>query len=150
MDAKLLLQQCKMYQNKNREVVFIPYANVYNFYRSLDEYVINGRRINITFPLQKITHDSFLMERIMSCENGYEFLEQLLEPNILSLGLIEKKSIVKISQRLNYIKCDKTLYYSYQVSYIYDEDYQQSFLHLAPKGEGLKSQSFQIDLEDLD
>ncbi len=150
MDAKLLLQQCKIYQNKNLEVVFIPYANVYNFYRSLDEYVINGRRVNITFPLQKIRHDSFLMERIISCENGYEFLEKLLDPNILSLGLFEKRSIVKISQKLNYIKCDKTLYYAYQISYIHDPDYGQYFLHLAPKGEGLKSQSFQIDLDDLD
>jgi hypothetical protein len=149
MDPKLLLQQCKIYQNKNREVLFIPYANVYNFYQSLDEFVISGRSINITFPLEKIKHDSFLVDRIISCENGYEFLNEILQPHVLSLGLIEKNSINRIREKLTVFKCDKSLYFSYRISHNYDKDYHQYFLHLAPQGEGLKSQSFQIDIDEL-
>jgi hypothetical protein len=149
MEPRLILQQCKIYQNKAREIVFIPYANVFNFYRSLDEYVINGRKINITFPHERICEYSRLVERILSCENGGEFFQYLTGSLSDSLGLIESDLKSKLKDEVDRFRADETLYYAYKISCNYDEDYQQYFLYLEPAGAGMKSVSFQIDIDDL-
>ena len=148
MNLELILQQCKIYENKSKDITVIPYADALNFYRSLDISVLNGRRIQITFPLEKLDENSHLIERFLSCQNGKEFLHALTEP-INNLGdLIENSNRDNLRDKLKeYLDFfpDNSLYNAYNANCIYDKEYQQYFIYLEPVGDGLPSVSFTVD-----
>jgi hypothetical protein len=58
MNPALYLQQCRIYQNRAKDTVSLPYAENYRFYKTLDGLVQDGRKIKITFGAERITEKS--------------------------------------------------------------------------------------------
>jgi hypothetical protein len=146
MDPELWLQQCRIYQNKDKETITLTYANDDNFYKDLDRYVFDGYKLKIIFLNDKLANGSLLIGRIIACFNGqiliddfkqiYNNLHDILEFNSQEHFL---EAVMKCSERNN--KIYKTYLFKYNAT-----PGEEPILCLEPAGEGLPSSSFTIDI----
>lgn len=146
MDPELWLQQCRIFQNKDNEAITLLYADDDNFYKTLDRYVLEGRKLKIDFLTAKLSQSSLLLERIISCFNGrmlmddykniYHNLHDILEFNSQEHFI---EAIMKCSESNNKIYSSYLFKYNERLS-------GKPILCLEPAGEGLPSSSFTIDI----
>lgn len=148
MDPELWLQQCRIYQNKEKTAITLPYIDDDNFYMTLDKYVFDGYRIRINFPDAKIGKGSALLKRIISCVNG-----QLLIDNYKDIYNNLRNILAFTSQEdfiaaiIKYIDTDIKFYNTYLFRFdCNDAPEEKSVLCLEPAGGGLPSQSFTVDI----
>jgi hypothetical protein len=144
-DPELVLQQCRIFQNQSKHSVVIPSRHEYEFYNSLDGSAQNGRRIKITFAGEKITESSYLIGRLIFCDNGDEFLSELSE-SLPELGEISNfTNSENLRATVNkYMPARNSLFQGYSTQYDFNDESRRHFLYLEPMGEGLKSYSFEI------
>ncbi len=148
MDPELLLQQCRIYQNKHKEEINLTYADEDGFYKILDRYVYEGYKVRLNFLNDKLAQGSALIERIISCLNGQILIDDYI--NIYA----ELHDILAFTSQDAFIeaiiKCLETnikIYNNYFFEYIHtDNQGEGSIIRLAPASEGLPSQSFTVDI----
>ena len=146
LDPELWLQQCRIYQNKDKETITLAYAEEDNFYNTLDRYIFDGYKIKINFPDTKLAKGSLLFARILSCLNGQILIDD--NKNIYnSLHTILEFSSQEdfIATLMKYIETSNKLYNTYLLKYNETAD-GLPILCLEPAGEGLPSASFTIDI----
>jgi len=146
MDPELWLQQCRIFQNKDKDAITLPYADDDNFYKALDRYVFEGRKLKIMFLTAKLAKNLLLLERIISCFNGrmliddykniYNNLHNILEFN-------SKEHFIEAIMKC--IETNNKIYNTYLFKYDVTPD-GKPVLCLEPAGEGLPSSSFTIDI----
>jgi hypothetical protein len=146
MDPELWLQQCRIFQNKEKEAVTLPYANDDNFYNKLDRCVLEGYKLKISFLHKKLANGSLLLERIISCFNGQILIDDYKNiygnlHDILEFTSHEHflEAIMKCAESSN--KIYKTYLFKYNAT-----PGEEPILCLEPAGEGLPSSSFTIDI----
>ena len=148
MDPEFLLQQCRVYQNKNKEEIELTYADEDDFYKILDHYIFEGCKVRLNFSNDKLARDSALIQRILSCLNGqiliddykniYDKLQDILD--FASQDAFIEAIMKGID---NNIKIYNIYFFKYNHQ---DKPDAGSTIGLAPAGEGLPSQSFTIDI----
>jgi hypothetical protein len=146
MDPELWLQQCRIYQNKDKEAITLPYTDDDNFYKTLDKYVYDGYKLTISFLNDKLAKGSLLIERIISCLNGqllindykniYHNLHDVLEFTSQEHFIETLKACVGTNHKI---------YGTYLFKYHETAD-GKPVLCFEPGGEGLPSTSFTIDI----
>jgi hypothetical protein len=146
MDPELWLQQCRIYQNKDKEAITLPYADADNFYKSLDGYVFEGYKLTIFFLNAKLTQNSLLLERIISCFNG-----RMLIDDYQKIYTDLRRILAFASQEDFIAALTKGGATSHKIYSTYLFEYQETpdgepVLSLEPAGEGLPSTSFTIDI----
>jgi hypothetical protein len=147
MEPELILQGCRIYQNKDREIVTLPYTEARAFYRALDDLVQNGRRIRISFPEERLEGDCALLRRLTSCRNGVEFLEELLDKPAGAADILHPARTPAIRDALEqYLPGALGLYRVYEATRMEDQDGGGQYILLEPCTEGIVAVSFEVEL----
>jgi len=146
MDPELWLQQCRIYQNKDKEAITLPYADEDDFYKTLDRYIFEGYKLKINFLNTKLAKGSGLFERIFSCLNGQTLIDD--HKNIYDnlhniLAFNSPEDFVEALRQ--YSEANNKIYRSYLFNYQKDAD-GKPILALEPAGEGLPSVTFTVDI----
>ncbi|MHB8068553.1 MAG: hypothetical protein ACYDIC_11725 [Desulfobaccales bacterium] len=148
MDPELWLQQCRIYQNKDKEAITIPFIDDDNFYKALDKYVFGGYKLRIDFLNSKLAQGSVLIERILSCLNGRLLIDDSknINDNLRNiLAFTSQETFIKAI--MNCINANIKIYNTYLFKYNGNDTLdKKSILCLEPAGEGLPSQSFTVDI----
>jgi hypothetical protein len=146
MDPELWLQQCRIFQNKDKEAITLPYADDDNFYKTLDRYVYDGYKLKISFLNEKLAKGSLLIERVISCLNG-----QILIDDYKSI-YDKLQDILEFDGQEHFIEAimgcierNNKIYNTYLFKYHAAPD-GKPVLSLEPAGEGLPSASFTVDI----
>ena len=146
MDSELWLQQCRIFQNKDKEAITLLYTDDDDFYKTLDRYVFEGRKLKINFLNAKLAKSSLLLERIISCFNGRMLIDDYKNIYNNLHGILEFNSQEHFIEAI--MKCIETnnkIYKTYLFKY--NETLGgKPILCLEPAGEGLPSSSFTIDI----
>ena len=143
---ELHLQQCRIFQNKDKAPVAITYANDDKFYKNLDHYVFEGHKLDVTFSPEKLTENSALLERILSCFNGQNLISDCESYFADMQAILAFSSPQQFKDTLD--RCllsHHKIYHTYKFTYEATED-KKNILRIAPAGEGFPSQSFTVDL----
>lgn len=147
-DPELWLQQCRIFQNKDKEAITLTYSGDANFYKTLDKYIFDGYKIRIDFLNDRLTRDSALIERFLSCLNG-----QLLIDNYKNIYDNLSNILAFTSQEafletiMKYIENNNKIYNTYLFKYDSNDTMnEKSILYLGPAGAGLPSCSFTVDI----
>jgi len=146
MDPELWLQQCRIYQNKDKEAITLAYADEDKFYHTLDKYIFDGYKLKINFLNAKLAKGSFLFERIISCLNGQTLINDYKNiynslHTILEFG--SQEDFIEVLRQC--IEANNKIYNTYLINYDATAD-GQPILCLEPAGGGLPSASFTIDI----
>lgn len=147
-DPELWLQQCRIYQNKDKEAITLTYSDDANFYKTLDKYIFDGFKIRINFFNDKLAKGSALFERILSCLNGQLLIDdyQALYDNLRNILAFTNKEAF-LEAILNCIDSNNKIYNTYLFKYDNGDTVdQKSILCLEPAGAGLPSCSFTVDI----
>lgn len=146
-EMELQLQQCRIFQNKDKEAVTLPYTDNADFYKTLDRYVFNGFKIKIRFLLEKLTASSSLLERIISCFNGQELINDSSSYYVNMQEILGFSSQEQFNDTLErYLQADNKIYQTYIFKYNATPE-EKDILSLEPAGEGLPSYSFTVDIQ---
>lgn len=144
LEMELHLQQCRIFQNKDKDAVTIPYTNDANFYQTLDRHIFNGYKIKIIFPDKKLAEGSPLWERILSCFNGQRLIIDSPDYYAEMQGIMAFNTQDQFDEALKqHAQTDNRIYNSYIFKCVSQD---QNILILEPAGEGLPSYSFTVDI----
>ncbi len=146
MDPELWLQQCRIFQNKDKEAITLLYTDDDNFYQALDRYVVEGYKLKIIFVVEKLAKGSLLLERFISCFNGRMLVDDYKNIYANLHDILDFNSPEHFIEAI--MKCienNNKLYNTYLFKYN-DTSNGKPILCLEPAGEGLPSSSFTIDI----
>ena len=123
---ELHLQQCRIFQNKDKAPVAITYANDDKFYKNLDHYVFEGHKLDVTFSPEKLTENSALLERMLSCFNGQDLINNCESYYAAMQEILTFSSQQQFKDTLE--KClaaDNKIYHTYRL-----HDFRLTFFHI--------------------
>ena len=146
MDPELWLQQCRIFQNKDKEAITLPYADDDNFYKMLDKYVYDGYKLKISFLNEKLAKGSLLIERVISCLNGQILIDDYKNIYHNLHDVLEFTGQEHFMEAImGCIGTNHKIYSTYLFKYHETPD-GKPVLCLEPGDEGLPSASFTIDI----